>query len=171
MSRLSYLESKIVDLAAAKRKVSAWQARGEKVVFTNGCFDLLHKGHVAYLAKAAEMGQRLVIAVNTDASVRRQEKGPERPINEEQARCFVLAALGFVDLVVLFDGDTPLSEIQTLLPDVLVKGADYNPAQTDPSQKDYMVGSDVVRAHGGSVSVVELEDGFSTTAIVRKLAK
>ncbi len=171
MSRISYIQTKIVDLETAKRRVLAWQSRGEKVVFTNGCFDLLHKGHVTYLAKAAEMGQHLVVALNTDESVRRQGKGPERPINAEDARALVLAALGFVDLVVFFDNDTPIQEIQALLPDVLVKGADYNPDQTDASQKDYMVGSDVVRAHGGEVKVVELEAGFSTTSLVKKLAK
>lgn len=171
MSRLKYLQDKIVSIEEAKRRVALWHWKGEKVVFTNGCFDILHKGHVTYLAKAAELGDRMIVALNTDDSVRRQEKGEDRPVNNEDARAVVIAALGFVDLVVFFDDNTPISEISKLLPDVLVKGADYDPAETDKTAKKYIVGSDVVRENGGEVKVIDLVNGFSTTSIITKLKK
>lgn len=169
MSRLEYLHAKITDPREALRKISGWKMKGQKVVFTNGCFDILHQGHVTYLAKAAAMGERLVVAVNSDDSVRRLEKGPDRPVNAEVSRCIVLAALGFVDLVVLFDADTPLDMIGLLQPDVLVKGADYDPEEADPASKKYIVGSDLVKGYGGSVRAVALEEGFSTTSILSRI--
>lgn len=169
MSRLSYLQEKIVDLSTAQLRIQHWKFKGETVVFTNGCFDILHQGHVVYLAKAAALGTRLVVAINSDASVRQQNKGPERPINPESARAVVLAALGFVDLVVLFEGQTPIDLIEEFQPDVLVKGADYDPLERNPASKTYIVGSDEVLKYGGRVEVIELEAGFSTTNIVNKL--
>ena len=169
MSRLSYLENKIVSIEDAKRKVNTWKIKSDKIVFTNGCFDILHKGHVSYLAQAAELGDRLIIALNTDKSVKEQGKGENRPINSEEARAIVLAGLGFVDLVVLFDEQTPLNIIKELLPDVLVKGADYDPNETNQASKTYIVGSDIIKANGGEVKVINLEEGFSTTAIINKL--
>lgn len=169
MSRLEYLNAKIVDVSEALFLINGWKMKGDKVVFTNGCFDILHKGHVVYLAKAAQMGNKMVVAINSDDSVRRQGKGPERPINSEDARSVVLAALGFIDLVVIFNSDTPIELIELLNPDVLVKGADYDPEETDPASKKYIVGSDFIRENKGSVQVVALEDGFSTTSIVKKL--
>ena len=171
MSRLSYLENKIVSIEEAKRLISLWQMKGDKVVFTNGCFDILHKGHVTYLAKSADLGNRLVVALNTDSSVREQGKGDDRPINSEDARAIVLAGLGFVDLIVFFSEQTPLDIIKELLPDVLVKGADYDPEEKDANSKKYIVGSDVVRANGGEVKVIDLVDGFSTTSILSKIKK
>lgn len=169
MSKIDFLKSRIVSLDEAKRKIGIWRMKDETIVFTNGCFDILHKGHVTYLAKAADLGNRLVVGINSDASVRRQGKGEERPINLEDARQTLLASLTFVDLVVLFDGDTPEALINELLPDILVKGADYDPNETDKTSKKYIVGSDVVRSHGGQVAVIDLEEGFSTTGIVKKL--
>ena len=169
MSKIDFLRSRIVTLKEAQRKIGIWRLKDETIVFTNGCFDILHKGHVTYLAKAADLGNRLVVGINSDASVRRQGKGEERPINPEEARQTLLAALIFVDLVVLFDGDTPEELIQLLIPDVLVKGADYDPNETDKNSKKYIVGSDFVHSHGGKVAVIELEAGFSTTGIVKKL--
>jgi len=169
MSRLSYIQDKIVSLETAKFRVGTWKMKEDKIVFTNGCFDILHKGHVTYLAKAAERGTRLVVGINTDASVRRQNKAPERPINDEIARATVLASLGFVDLVILFDEDTPLNLISELNPGILVKGADYDPHETDPQSKKYIVGSDIVRQHGGEVAVIDLEAGFSTTSLISKM--
>lgn len=171
MSRLSYLKDKIVSLEEAKRRVALWHFKGDKVVFTNGCFDILHKGHVSYLAEAAELGDKMIVALNTDSSVRRQEKGEDRPVNNEEARGLVMAGLGFVDLLIFFDGQTPIHEISELIPDVLVKGADYDPHETDPSSKKYIVGSDIVRKNGGEVKVIDLVNGFSTTAIISKLKK
>lgn len=169
MSRLEFLNAKIVDPQQALLLINSWKMKNDRIVFTNGCFDILHKGHVVYLAKAAQLGNRLVVAVNSDESVKALQKGPERPINSENARATVLAALGFVDLVVIFNADTPLELIRLFQPDVLAKGADYDPEETDPSGKKYIVGSDLVRQNGGQVKTVDLEDGFSTTSIVNKL--
>ena len=171
MSRLSYLENKIVSIEDAKRKVNVWKIKSDKIVFTNGCFDILHKGHVSYLAQAADLGDRLIVALNTDKSVKEQQKGENRPINPEDARAMVLAGLGFVDLVILFDEQTPLNIIKELLPDVLVKGADYDPNETNQTSKKYIVGSDVVKTNGGEVKVINLEEGFSTTKILDKINK
>lgn len=168
MSRLASLENKIVSLEDAKRRVNMWHLKNDKVVFTNGCFDLLHKGHVTYLAKSAELGDRLIVAINTDASVREQGKGENRPINPEDARATVLAALGFVDMVVFFSENTPYDVIEFLQPDVLVKGADYDPNETDPHSKKYIVGSDIVKKNGGEVIAIQLVEGYSTTAIIEK---
>lgn len=168
MNRLASLENKIVSLEDAKRRMNMWHLKNDKVVFTNGCFDILHKGHVTYLAKSAELGDRLIVAINTDASVREQGKGENRPINPEDARATVLAALGFVDLVVFFNDQTPLKVIEMLQPDVLVKGADYDPNETDTRSKKYIVGSDIVKKNGGEVVAIQLVDGYSTTSIIEK---
>jgi len=169
MSRLSFIEDKIMDLEAAKLRCEMWKFKGDKVIFTNGCFDLLHKGHVTYLAKAAEEGTRLIIGLNSDQSVREQGKGDDRPINDEQARALVLAALGFVDAIIFFEAQTPLDLIRELRPDVLAKGADYDPDETDKNSKKYIVGSDIVKGYGGKVKAIQLVDGFSTTSIVNKM--
>lgn len=169
MSRIDFLQAKIVDVPTALLKINAWKMKGDQIVFTNGCFDILHKGHVAYLAKAANFGQRLVVALNTDASVKKLNKGQDRPINDEHARLQVMAALGFVDLVLLFHEETPYKVIKMLEPDILVKGADYSPEITDPNDKKYIVGSDIVKDRGGEVKVIELEAGFSTTNIIAKI--
>ena len=169
MSKIDFLRSRIVTLEEAQRKIGIWRMKEETIVFTNGCFDILHKGHVTYLAKAADLGNRLVVGINSDASVRNQGKGEERPINSEDARQTILASLTFVDLVILFEGDTPEALIQALVPDILVKGADYDPSERDKNARKYIVGSDIVRAHGGQVAVIDLEEGFSTTGIIKKL--
>jgi rfaE bifunctional protein nucleotidyltransferase chain/domain len=160
---------KIQDIKGAAIQIKEWKAQGEKVVFTNGCFDILHVGHVSYLEAAASMGTKLVVGINTDASVKRLGKGEDRPIHPEQARCRVLAALAFVDLVCLFDDDTPIQLIETFSPSVLVKGADYDPEEMNPEKKTYIVGSSFVRSYGGNIKVVPLEDGFSTTNVVRRM--
>lgn len=154
-----------------KAQVAAWKQAGEQVVFTNGVFDLLHVGHVDYLTKARALGDRLVLGLNSDASVRRLNKGPERPLNPEAARKQVLEALRCVDMVVVFDTDTPLDLIMQVQPDVLVKGGDYDPDETDPSKKTYLVGSQEVKAWGGRAQIISLVDGFSTTNLVEKLRK
>ncbi len=130
------------------------------VVFTNGVFDLLHRGHVAYLTKARALGDALIVGLNTDASVRRLGKGPNRPLNNEADRAFILAGLESVDAVVLFDEDTPRELIAALEPDVLANGADYSEEQ--------IVGADLVKARGGKVVRVPLEEGYSTTEAIRK---
>ena len=153
---------KVVDLEAARRLVASWKARGERVVFTNGCFDILHAGHVSYLAKARRLGNRLILGLNSDASVRRL-KGPTRPINPEAQRAAVLAGLEAIDAVVLFEDDTPLELIRALHPDVLAKGADYR-------AEDVVGGADVL-SWGGEVRLVELVEGVSTTRIATRIAE
>lgn len=144
-------------------EAAAWSERlrrdGQRVVFTNGVFDLVHPGHVRYLRAARALGDALIVAVNSDRSVR-QNKGPNRPINPEQERAEVLAALAFVDAVVIFDEQTPHAIVSRILPDVLVKGADWGP--------DTIVGRDVVEARGGQVVRIDLAEGFSTTALLAK---
>lgn len=153
----------------ARATVDLWKSKGEKVVFTNGCFDILHLGHVTYLEAAAELGDRLVVAVNDDASVRSLEKGDERPINPEHARAALISALRCVDLAVIFTQATPLELIETLHPDVLVKGGDYDPNETDASSSAYIVGSAETKKRGGQVLTIPLVAGFSTTNIVNRL--
>ncbi|SDY02176.1 D-glycero-beta-D-manno-heptose 1-phosphate adenylyltransferase [Hymenobacter psychrophilus] len=146
------------DLVAA---VAGWQAAGEQVVFTNGCFDLLHLGHVDYLEKARHLGQRLVVGLNTDASVGRLKPG--RPLQDEVSRGRVLASLLFVDAVTLFDEQTPLALIEAVQPDILVKGDDYAISQ--------IVGHETVLARGGRVLTVPLVPGYSTTRIVERISQ
>ncbi|HHJ49952.1 MAG TPA: D-glycero-beta-D-manno-heptose 1-phosphate adenylyltransferase [Phaeodactylibacter sp.] len=145
-----------------QQQVQAWRKAGERVVFTNGCFDILHYGHVDYLARAAGLGDRLVVGLNSDASVSRL-KGAHRPIQDEQSRLHVMAALGFVDAVTLFEEDTPLELIRLLMPDVLVKGGDWRPEQ--------IVGADLVLAAGGEVHSLPFIEGYSTTAIENKIKR
>ena len=153
-------DKRILDLVSVQRLCNIWRMKGDRIVFTNGCFDILHRGHVEYLLEAAALGDRLVIGLNSDASVKRQNKGPERPLNDELSRAKVLAALRLVDAVVIFDQDTPLELIQAIGPDVLVKGGDW--------PEDKIVGADLVKARGGSVHSLKLVDGFSTTGLVEK---
>ena len=171
MDRVGNIKNKVVDYQTAVRRINAWRLKGYKVVFTNGCFDILHLGHVSYLSKASSLGNKMILAVNTDDSVRRLGKGEDRPINDEVSRALVLAGLGFVDLVVLFNEDTPLEIIDIVNPDILVKGGDYNADQTNKQAFDYIVGSDLVRKRGGKVVTIPLVDGFSTTSILGKLKK
>ncbi|MEO6976961.1 MAG: D-glycero-beta-D-manno-heptose 1-phosphate adenylyltransferase [Mucilaginibacter sp.] len=154
------LLNKTQSLATLKATVTAWQKEGKKVVFTNGVFDLLHLGHVTYLAKAAELGDKLIIGLNADSSVKRI-KGEDRPINDQNNRAALLAALFFVDGVVLFEEDTPLNLISNLLPDILVKGADYT--------IDNIVGAKEVIANGGEVKTITFVEGYSSTSIINKI--
>jgi rfaE bifunctional protein nucleotidyltransferase chain/domain len=154
------LLGKITNTTSLKRKMAAWRLKEDKIVFTNGVFDLLHTGHITYLTKAAELGKRLVIGLNTDASVKRL-KGPDRPVNDENSRALLLAALFFVDAIVMFDEDTPLNLITDLLPDILVKGSDYT--------IDKIVGAKEVIANGGEVKTIDFVAGFSSTSIIQKI--
>jgi len=161
MSKYNHVLQKIYSsVDALKNTVNIWQQQGNKVVFTNGCFDLLHRGHVDYLTKAADLGNKLIIGVNTDASVSGL-KGPHRPIQDEQSRLQILASLEAVDAVILFGEETPYDLIKTLQPDVLVKGSDYKP--------ESIVGYDVVTAKGGEVKTIDFLPGFSTSLIEQKI--
>ena len=144
-----------------QRMLTIWQFQGKKIVFTNGCFDILHLGHIDYLSKAKDLGDLLIIGLNTDKSVSKI-KGSNRPIQDEYSRAMVLASLGFVDAVVFFGEDTPYNLIKTTQPDILVKGADYKP--------ENIVGYDIVTNKGGKVVTIEFLEGYSTTAIEKKIS-
>lgn len=155
-------KTKVLSWRSLRNRLRAQRGRGKRVVFTNGCFDLIHPGHVRYLRAAKKLGDVLVVALNSDASVRRL-KGPTRPLVPEQDRGEVMSALEMVDYVTVFDQDTPLEVIQFLQPDVLVKGGDWSP--------DRIVGADIVRARGGVVRSLKFADGYSTTRLARKIAR
>jgi rfaE bifunctional protein nucleotidyltransferase chain/domain len=162
MDKTLWIQNKINLKEAFIHKINGWRFLGKKIVFTNGCFDILHRGHLDYLSKAASLGNILVIGVNTDASVKRL-KGESRPVNNEQDRLFQLASLMFVDAVCLFDEDTPKDLIEAVKPDVLVKGGDYT--------IDKIVGAEFVLNSGGKVEVIPFVDGYSTTSIIQTIQK
>jgi D-beta-D-heptose 7-phosphate kinase/D-beta-D-heptose 1-phosphate adenosyltransferase len=153
---------KVRSLAQAQRIASQWRKSGLRVGFTNGCFDLLHPGHIQILQRSRAACDRLIVGINTDASVKRN-KGPNRPVQDEISRAIVLSALASVDMVVLFDDETPYDLIRTLRPIVLLKGADYT--------LDQVVGADLVKADGGEVLLVDLIENQSTTAIIKRMAR
>ena len=152
--------TKIQTLENAAKLTKEWQNSGQKVVFTNGCFDIVHLGHVDYLEKARMLGDKLVLGLNTDASVSRL-KGPQRPVVNEESRARLMAALEFVDTVILFDEPTPLQVIEKIGPDILVKGDDYS--------VETIVGSDFVIAKGGEVKTIPLVSGYSTSSVIEKI--
>mgnify|MGYP003510154751 FL=1 len=160
MKHLEKIYDKILDDKTLDKKLNLWREEGKSIVFSNGCFDILHRGHVEYLSKAADLGDILIIGLNTDDSVRRL-KGPSRPVNDEKARAVVLAALESVDAIMFFEEDTPYNLIKRVQPDVLVKGKDY--------KAEDIVGYDIVTAKGGKVETIELVDGFSTTKTIEKM--
>ncbi|MCX6231763.1 MAG: D-glycero-beta-D-manno-heptose 1-phosphate adenylyltransferase [Bacteroidetes bacterium] len=162
MQKFEVIQSKILKADDLHHMLAYWRFKGMKIVFTNGCFDILHAGHVEYLAKAASEGNVLIIGLNTDASVRRI-KGHHRPINDENARALIMASLNFVNAVVLFDEDTPYELIKLIQPDILIKGSDYKPED--------IVGYDILKAKGGEIKTIELVPGYSTTAIEQKIFK
>ena len=162
MNNLNKITNKICTLSNLKTKVEKWKEKGEKVVFTNGCFDLVHRGHIEVLAKTADLGDRLIIGLNSDESIR-ELKGKNRPIIDETSRAFLLAALHFVDAIVFFPEETPIILIKTIVPNILAKGGDY--------KIEDIVGYEIVIQNGGEVKTIPLTDGFSTTNIVEKIKK
>ena len=162
MHKLQWIQNKIYSKEELLRHRNIWRTFGKKVVFTNGCFDILHHGHIHLLAEAANLGDILVVGLNTDASVKRL-KGEERPVTNEQDRLFQLAALLCVDAVCLFDEDTPEQLIETLQPDVLVKGGDYT--------LDKIVGAEYVMSLGGRVEIIPFVEGYSTSSIIANIKK
>lgn len=163
MDHLSFIQSKILlDRSELENILSVWKFKDQKVVFTNGCFDIIHRGHVEYLAQAASLGDQLVIGLNTDASVKRL-KGSSRPVQNENTRALVLASFSFVSKVILFDEDTPYELIKIIQPGILVKGGDYKPEE--------IVGNDIVKGYGGEVVTIDLVEGYSTSSIISKITK
>lgn len=167
-TRWDIIQKKIFSLVELKRQAASWRLKSDKIVFTNGCFDILHRGHVAYLAQAVSLGNRLIVAVNSDASVKKI-KGENRPVNDELSRALVLASLHAVDAVIIFNEDTPLELIKELQPDILVKGGDYDPDCTDTKNPKYMVGSDIVKKRGGKAMAIPFVEGFSTSSVIKRI--
>lgn len=154
------IQNKILDKTGLERQLNIWKIHSKKIVFTNGCFDILHKGHADYLAQAKGLGDVLIVGLNADSSIKNL-KGEGRPVNKEDARAFLLASLHVVDAVMLFPEQTPIELITLVQPDVLVKGSDYKPEE--------IVGYDVVMKKGGTVAAIDFVPGYSTTGIIKKL--
>ena len=162
MRKADIIEGKILSLPDALRTVNQWRVTGKTVAFTNGIFDILHRGHIYSLSQAAKEADYLIVALNSDSSTK-QLKGPTRPVNDQQARAIVMASLLMVDLVVIFDEETPLELIKAILPDVLVKGGDYTEEQ--------IAGAKEVKANGGRIVINTIVEGFSTTNTIRKMSE
>jgi len=157
MESLDIIKAKIFTWDRLQKQIGIWRFQDKKIVFSNGCFDVLHLGHVEYLAKARDLGDILIVGLNSDESVRRI-KGAHRPVNNQEARAITLAAMRFVDCVILFGEDTPQEIIKLIQPDILVKGKDYDGKE--------IVGSDVIKARGGQIVTIELTKGYSTTHVI-----
>ena len=162
MQNLEIIKSKILEMPELKKQLSIWRFFQKKIVFTNGCFDIVHLGHIDYLSKAKNLGDKLLIGLNTDESVS-QIKGKHRPVTDQNARAIFLASLKFVDGVILFSETTPYNLIKEIKPDVLIKGSDY--------QIHDIVGSDIVKENGGQIVTIDFLDGYSTSAIIEKIKK
>ncbi|MCK5856588.1 MAG: D-glycero-beta-D-manno-heptose 1-phosphate adenylyltransferase [Bacteroidales bacterium] len=160
MSHYKKIKNKIIEPKQLDELISKWKHNKEIIVFTNGCFDIIHQGHIDYLAKAADKGTKLIIGVNTDSSVSRI-KGPSRPIQDEYSRMMILAAMEFVDALILFDEETPMNLINKVIPNILVKGSDY--------QAEDIVGFDIVVNNGGKVETLDFLPGFSTSSIEQRI--
>ncbi len=154
------IQNKVLNYSTLNHQLGLWRFMDKKIVFTNGCFDILHLGHIDYLCKAADLGDVLLVGINSDKSVS-DIKGPQRPINDEKQRSLVMASLHFVDRVIIFEEATPYELIKIIQPDVLVKGADYKPED--------IVGADIVKAKGGKIMTLDYLPGYSTTLIEQKI--
>ena len=162
MKQTAAIQNKLFDVVRLQHQIASWRNIGKTISFTNGCFDILHQGHIYSLSQAANEADYLIVAVNSDASVKRLGKGDNRPINNQESRALILASLVIVDAVIIFDEDTPQQLIAALLPDVLVKGGDYTIEQ--------IAGAKEVMANGGRVVINKIIEGFSTTNIINKIS-
>ncbi len=162
MSKSEILKTKIFDLVTLQKKLHLWRFKEQRIVFTNGCFDILHQGHVHLLSQAADLGDILIVGLNSDESIRNL-KGVNRPLQDEQTRASVLASLFYINAVVLFNEETPIQLIKMITPEVLVKGGDYN--------IETVVGADWVQQHGGKVELIPLLEGYSTTNLEQKMKR
>ncbi|HOS83500.1 MAG TPA: D-glycero-beta-D-manno-heptose 1-phosphate adenylyltransferase [Bacteroidales bacterium] len=160
MKFLETIQQKIVNREQALNIILQWRKQGETIVFTNGCFDIIHKGHVHYLAQARDLGTKLIVGLNTDESIKKL-KGEHRPVKELESRGLTLASFVYVDLVIPFEEDTPYHLISSIIPHVLVKGSDYT--------EDAIVGADIVKQHGGKVTTIDFVTGFSSTNYFKKI--
>lgn len=162
------IQSKIFTLSSFQKILDAWRKNGESIVFTNGVFDIVHRGHIDYLNKASHLADHLILGLNSDSSVKRLEKGEDRPINKEEDRAYLIAAFGCIDAVIIFNEDTPIELIKNIQPTILVKGGDYNPSAKIGDAK-YIVGSDIVIENGGKIDVIPFLPGYSTTDLLNKI--
>ncbi len=162
MKQLSLLQSKILTAQALNTQVKNWRLSGEKIVFTNGCFDLIHLGHIDYLARAKDLGGKLIVGLNSDSSISNL-KGSNRPIKDQRSRAVLLASMQFVDALVLFSDTTPIQLISSINPDVLVKGGDYSIAE--------IIGYDLVTSYGGEVVALKFVPGYSSTKMIEQIIK
>ncbi|MDD4685413.1 MAG: D-glycero-beta-D-manno-heptose 1-phosphate adenylyltransferase [Bacteroidales bacterium] len=162
MKQIQSIKNKIYNLDKLVLQLKVWEKEGKKIVFTNGCFDIIHQGHIDYLAKAKDLGDKLIIGLNTDQSVS-TIKGKNRPIQDEKSRAIILASMQFVDAIIYFSDPTPYELIKAIEPDILVKGADYKPED--------IVGYDIVKQKGGEIKTIEFLEGYSTTSIENKIIK
>jgi len=163
MDKLELIKNKIFfEKEEAFNLLQTWRFKEEKIVFTNGCFDLVHRGHLEYLASAASMGNKMILGLNTDASVQKL-KGPDRPINDEYSRALLLASLGYIDMIIFFGEQTPYDLINFVQPDILVKGSDYN--------AEDIVGYNIVKGKGGEIKTLDFIEGFSSTGIINKIIR
>jgi len=160
MSHLKKIKNKILSIENLTTQVNTWKESNQKIVFTNGCFDIVHQGHIEVLARTADLGDKFIIGLNSDSSIQKL-KGKKRPIIEENSRAILLAALDFVDAIILFPEETPLNLITTIKPDILAKGGDY--------KVDTIVGYEIVQENGGEVVLIPFIDGFSSTNIINKI--
>lgn len=158
---LDIIKSKIYTLEDLKTQIYLWKKQNKKIVFTNGCFDILHLGHITYLSKTKDLGDILIVGVNSDQSPYWLTKGPNRPINNQDTRGMIVSSLFFVDAIVYFSDETPLNLIENIIPDILVKGKDY--------KEEDIVGYSVVKENGGEVKTIDIVEGYSTTNIISKL--
>ena len=161
MSFHNQLKEKVVSQNQALKELKTWREKNKKIVFTNGCFDIIHPGHIDYLSQARDLGDILVLGLNTDQSVRLLNKGSNRPINDERTRAYVLAGLASVDLIVFFDEETPYNLIKLLQPNVLVKGKDY--------EVEKIIGFDILKENGGEVITIPFLEGYSTSSLIKKI--
>ena len=161
MSFHNQLKEKVVSQDQALKELKTWREKNKKIVFTNGCFDIIHPGHIDYLSQARDLGDILVLGLNTDQSVRLLNKGSNRPINDERTRAYVLAGLASVDLIVFFDEETPYNLIKLLQPNVLVKGKDY--------EVEKIIGFDILKENGGEVITIPFLEGYSTSSLIKKI--
>jgi rfaE bifunctional protein nucleotidyltransferase chain/domain len=160
MRSLEIIKSRVLRTDILRRQLAIWRFQNKKIVFTNGCFDILHLGHIDYLSRAKDLGDILIIGLNSDASVSRI-KGKNRPIVDQESRSMILASLRFIDAIVLFDEDTPYNLISLIKPDILVKGSDY--------KREEIIGADIVEATGGEIVTIPFLEGYSTSSVIKKI--
>lgn len=161
LTNLDIVKKKILSKEALLKQIAIWRMKDYKIVFTNGCFDILHRGHIDYLSKAADLGDVLIVGINSDASVKKLNKGANRPIQNENDRALILSAIQFIEALIIFEESTPYELIKSFQPDVLVKGGDW--------EEQEIIGADIIKTKGGTVVSIPFVEGYSTTNIEKKI--